>query len=333
MTLTQPAKITTPVIVVMQPRVVLLEAAGLVEVLRRVNVDIGFARYGVSHVGAGPQVVSSTGLTITDLGPLPAALPDACWVVLCGSADLPLGEGERDIAQEAACEARIIAWLARVIRPGIKLVSICAWALLAARAGLLDGYACTTHHACMANLTRHAPRARVLENRLFVEDGDRLTSAGMTAGIDLTLHLVARSAGYTAALAAARYMVVYMRRAGHDPQVSPWLEGRNHIHPAVHRAQDAVMANPAHDWSVGELARKAGASPRHLSRLFSQQSGMSIAAYVSHIRVALAHDLVTGTGLDLESVAERAGFASGRQLRRAWSRHHERPPAALRRMA
>ena len=331
MTLTEPAKITTPVIVVMQPRVVLLEAAGLVEVLRRVNVDLGFARFGVSHVGAWPQVVSSTGLKITELGPLPEVLPDACWVVLCGSADLPFGDGAHDIAEEDTAEASIIAWLARVIRPGIKLVSICTGALLVAQAGLLDGYACTTHHACMEKLARLAPRARVLENRLFVEDGDRLTSAGMTAGIDLTLHLVAQSAGYTAALAAARYMVVYLRRDGHDPQVSPWLEGRNHLHPAVHRAQDAVMADPSHDWRVSELARKAGASPRHLSRLFSQQSGMSIAAYVSHIRVALAHDLVTGTGLDLERVAERAGFASSRQLRRAWARHHARAPTALRR--
>jgi len=75
-----------------------------------------------------------------------------------------------------------------------------------------------------------APRAQILENRLYVEDRERYSSAGITAGIDLMLYLVHQSTDQSCAVAVARYLVVYLRRSGSDPQLSPWLEGRNHIH-------------------------------------------------------------------------------------------------------
>ena len=131
--------------------------------------------------------------------------------------------------------------------------------------------------AASPNSPVSAPAARVKENRLYVEDGERLTSAGITAGVDLMLHIVAGMAGHATALAVARYLVVYLRRGGADPQLSPWLEGRNHIHPAVHRAQDAVGADPAHGWSLGALARVSATSSRNLSRLFNEDAGMGVA--------------------------------------------------------
>lgn len=128
----------------------------------------------------------------------------------------------------------------------------------------------------------------------------------------------------------ARHLVVYLRRGGDDPQISPWLEGRNHIHPAIHRAQDAIAADPARDWSVGALASLAHASPRHLSRLFNAHAGMSVTDYVNRMRLATAKDLLTGSRLAMESVAERSGFASARQFRRVWSRFHQGTPTRLR---
>lgn len=172
--------------------------------------------------------------------------------------------------------------------------------------------------------------ARVRENRLYVEDGERLTSAGITAGIDLMLHIVARTAGHAVALAVARYLVVYLRRGGSDPQLSPWLEGRNHIHPSIHRVQDAVAADPATQWSVVRLADVAAASPRNLSRLFNDHAGMTVTDYVNRMRVALARELLSGSRLNMETVAERSGFAFARQLRRAWGRLHEIPPSQMR---
>jgi transcriptional regulator GlxA family with amidase domain len=144
------------------------------------------------------------------------------------------------------------------------------------------------------------------------------------------LHLVATLVGPSVALAVARFLVVYLRRAGGDPQLSPWLEGRNHMHAAVHRAQDAVAADPARDWSVGSLARVAASSPRNLSRLFNEHTGMSVTHYVNRMRVALARELLTGSRLDVETVAERSGFGSSRQLRRAWARVNDLPPSRMR---
>ncbi|KTS24783.1 AraC family transcriptional regulator [Methylobacterium indicum] len=323
-----PAEI--PVVVVCPPRTLLLDVAGPIEVLRKANLIQEKVRFRVGHVGPSPTVTSSIGLGLSGLGPLPAPLPDGATVVLAGTAERVLGDPDPPGETERAAEDAIVAWLRAEIRPGHRLVSICSGALLAARAGLLDGHACTTHHAACAELAALAPAARVLEDRLFVEDRERLTSAGITAGIDLMLHLVARLVDPACAAAVARYLVVYLRRSGHDPQLSPWLTGRNHLHPAIHRVQDAVSADPARAWSLEALAGLAATSPRHLSRLFNRHAGMSLPSYINGLRVALARDLLAQTRLDMERVAERAGFASPRQLRRAWSRVNDGPPRAVR---
>lgn len=318
------------VFVVLPPHVLLLDVAGPIEVLLKANSEQDAVRYRVSFVGPTPAVGSSIGMALAGIAPLPAQLPDGALVVLPGTKDF---SPQRDAAtrqEDGRLEALIVDWLRLAIRPGIRLVSICSGALAAARAGLLDGRDCTTHHACVAELAGLAPTARVMDNRLYVEDGERLTSAGITAGIDLMLHIVAQHAGHAAALAVARYLVVYLRRGGADPQLSPWLEGRNHIHPAIHRAQDAVAADPSRSWSVETLADVAGASSRNLSRLFNEHAGMSVTDYVNRMRVALAHELLTGSQLDIEAVAGRAGFASARQLRRAWGRFHPMPPSRMR---
>lgn len=319
-----------PVWVLLPPRALLLDVAGPMEVLRRANIEQQALRFDVRYAAPRPALASSIGLTLAGIQALPEAIEADAIVLVSGSVD-PIDFGTPSPpTQDARDEAAIVAWLRKHVGERHLLVSICSGALLAARAGLLDGHACTTHHACCAELAELAPRATVLENRLYVEDGLRCSSAGVTAGTDLMLHLVAQRCGAAVALAIARHLVVYLRRSGADPQLSPWLEGRNHIHPVVHRAQDAIAANPSHGWSLATLARIAGASPRHLSRLFNEHAGMSLPDYVNTLRVALAHELLAHTRLDMERVAERSGFASTRQLRRAWRRSHASPPSDAR---
>lgn len=326
-----PAPHRIPVYVVLPARTLLLDVAGPMEALRKANQLQSEVAFDVRYIGALPEVTSSIGLTVSGIAPLPEAIEDNAMVVLSGDTELILG-AERLGEIEAPLQGSdaVVAWLRRNIRPGIRLVSICSGALLAARAGLLDGRACTTHFTDCALLAEMAPTARVLENRLYVEDGERYTSAGITAGIDLMLHIIGQLASPATAAAVARYLVVYLRRAGTDPQLSPWLEGRNHIHPAIHRVQDAITADPARDWSLEALAEIAFASPRHVSRLFNDHAGMSIPDYVNRLRVALAQQLLSETRLDMERIAERSGFASSRQLRRAWSRINPTPPSAAR---
>jgi len=144
------------------------------------------------------------------------------------------------------------------------------------------------------------------------------------------LHLVGTLIGQVHAVAVARYLVVYLRRSGGDPQLSPWLDGRNHMHPAVHRVQDMIASDPTKSWSLSKLAQLAGLSNRHLSRLFHEHVGMSFMDYNNRLRVSLARELLSQTRLDMERVAERAGFSSSRQLRRAWRRLYPTAPRNMR---
>ncbi|MGU3421068.1 GlxA family transcriptional regulator [Methylobacterium sp. D54C] len=318
-----------PVLVVLPPRALLLDLAGPLEVLRiagTVQDRVGFA---VAYAAPRALTRCSIGLDLGGAGPLPETVADGTVVLLPGSATQVLGDGPAGAA-DADAEAEIVAWLRGAVRPGHIVATVCEGALLAARAGLLDGYACTTHHASCDRLRAAAPEARVLDNRLFVQDRDRFSSAGVTAGIDLMLHLVAEWAGPATAVAVARTLVVYMRRGPDDPQLSPWLEGRSHLHPAVHRAQDAIAADPARDWSPALLGRVAGASPRNLARLFRLHAGMTVTDAVNRSRVALARDLIAQSDLGLERVAERAGFGSARHMRRVWRQFHAAAPSRLR---
>ena len=316
-----------PVYVVLPPRTLLLDVAGPLEVLRRANVIQDAVRFDVRYVGPTRALRTSIGLQVSGIAALPRTLPEGAMVVIAGNVDAVMGASETGETQaDADHEVKIVAWLRMVIRRGQRLVMICSGALLAARAGLLDGYACTTHYLSCAELAALAPQAKVFDNRLYVEDGERYSSAGVTAGIDLMLHLVAGLIDHACALAIARYLVVYLRRSGSDPQLSPWLEGRNHIHPAVHRVQDAISGDPARPWPAQRLAQIAGTSPRHLSRLFHEHVGMHLSDYRNRLRAALARELIGQTRLDMERVAERVGFASTRQLRRVWRQLHATSP-------
>lgn len=320
-----------PVYAVLSQSTLLLDVAGPMEVLRLANMYQERLRYEVRYVGPLRSVMTSIGIDLAGIEPLPESLPDNAMVMLFGDVERVMTPaGVRAPEGVERSDAAVVDWLKRSVRAGHTVVSICAGALLMARAGLLDGYACTTHYLDCAELARLAPSARVAENRLFVEDRGRYSSAGVTAGIDLMLYMVGQRLGYDVAVAIARYLVVYLRRGGADPQVSPWLEGRNHVHPAVHRVQDAMTKDPAAAWRVGRLARMAGASSRHLARLFQEHAGMSVTEYRNSLRVALARQLLSQTAMDMEQVAEKAGFGSARQLRRAWKKVYDGPPREAR---
>lgn len=294
----------------MLPNVLLLDVSGPAEVLRLTG------QFQLHYVSPAPQITCSIGMTIGQLAPLPQQWNEGDILVIPGVAD-----STHYFASEEAALAR--NWL-RALRPAlaqrqIDLVCVCSGALLAAQAGLLDGYHCTTHHAVIERLRQQAPAALVKENRIFVEDRGVFTSAGITAGIDLSLHLVNQYCGADRALEIAREMVVYFRRSGDDPQLSPWLRYRNHLHPAVHRAQDVMAAEPEAEWSVPQVAEKAHVSSRHLARLFRLHIGLSVREYHEQLRLAVAQQRLQ-QGYGLEKAALTAGFSSGRQLRRAQQR-------------
>jgi transcriptional regulator GlxA family with amidase domain len=262
-------------------------------------------------------------LHLGDLEPLPQSLPDDAIVVIAGVSGTAVDFEDR-------ATVKLVEWLASGVTSKALLMCVCAGSVIAAKAGLLSGRECTTHHAHVEELRKIEPRARVWENRIFVEDGAVLTSAGVTAGLDLALHVIGQQLGPRVAADVARDLVVYLRRSGSDPALSPWVLHRNHIHPSVHRVQDAVMRDPTAAWTSRDLAKVACTSPRNLTRLFAEHAHCSPLDYVQLIRFAFAKELVTQSRLDLERVATKAGFRSAQHLRRVWARWESQPPSAFR---
>jgi transcriptional regulator GlxA family with amidase domain len=296
---------------VLTPRFLTVDFAGPAEAFHYA-VHAG-ADFRLRYLGAKPSLRSGLGLAIGELEPLPDALPDGALVFVCGAMS-PL-ESYR------CAEARAtVAWLRRVITPRQRLACVCSAALLAAEAGILNRRQCTTHHTLLERLRQLAPNAQVLKDRVFVSDGHVATSAGVTAGLDLALHLVEEFCGAGIAQSVAREMVVWLRRTDADPQLSPWLAFRNHMHPAVHRVQDAISRAPERGWTLAELAQEAHSSVRNLTRLFRRHAGTSIVDYQQRIRVAQARQLLKVPSHSVERVAELVGFSSSRSLRRVYAR-------------
>ncbi|MCE5232652.1 MAG: helix-turn-helix domain-containing protein [Mizugakiibacter sp.] len=318
-----PSSPATDVWFVLPPGVVLLDFAGAAEAFRiAADFGAGFRPRVTAAIEPGQPVPTSLGLGLVGVEPPPEA-PDAdALLIVCGAA------GDAGASDSRGGRA-IARWLRRV-GPGRRLACICSGALMAARAGLLDGRRCTTHHTLIDALRQAAPHAEVLDSRVFVEDGGVYTSAGITAGIDLALHLIAEMASPRLSADVAREMVVYLRRAPDDPALSPWLQGRNHLDMRVHRVQDALARAPQRDWPLERLAELGHMSVRTLTRRFRDAAGMSVHDYHARLRVALARQALAA-GDSVEAAAAQAGLASARQLRRLWAVHAEATPGLHRR--
>lgn len=313
----------TDVYVLVVPGTMLLDVASIADPLR-LAVELG-APYRLVFVGPDERCRTSVGIDLEGIRRLPDRLPDGASVVIPGAASFCT-----DYESEGARLAT--TWLSRTVTSSHRLCTVCSGAFLAARAGLLDGRTCTTHHLLTDRLGREYPGLTVLSNRIFVRDGNVFTSAGATTGMDLALQLISIDAGPERALEVARKLVVYFRRAGSDAQLSPWLLHRNHLHTAVHRVQDAVIRDPALEWTVSDLANVACTSPRHLARLFQAHAGISPLDYVRQIRTAAAKEIVATAGQhSMEAVAQMVGFTSAEQMRRAWQRLEGRNPIEHRR--
>ncbi|MEO5688313.1 MAG: helix-turn-helix domain-containing protein [Burkholderiaceae bacterium] len=312
------------------PETLLLDLVGPAEAFRLANQQLASRgrppAFALRYISAQAEVSTSIGLQLAHLEPLPTSVPPGAWVVLLGRPGLK--ESLPTLQRNGWLGAR--HWLTSVVAPALarvtpagapphRLLTVCVGTLLAADAGLLGRRQVTTHHEHLDALAKLAPEAQVCANRVFVVDGPVWTSAGITAGIDLALHCIGDVCGDAVAAAVAETMVVFQRRGADDPQRSPMLDGRNHLHPAVHRVQNAVCERPSHAWDVPALAEVAHVTPRHLARLFKDHAGVSPRDYVERIRSGLAEQAIA-RGLPTSQAVEIAGFGTDRQFRRARAR-------------
>lgn len=312
---------TKTVLFVLQDDSLVLDWAGPAEALRIANQQIEAltstaAPFELRFAGVQSETQGSVGVRLQALEALPGEVPAGSWIVLVGRTS----EAERQVGSSTS-ERELMAWLSRMApgrRPGLRLVTVCSGALLAARAGLLDGRRITTHHHHLDELARLAPSAQVLHDRVFVQDGEVFTSAGVTAGIDLALHLIASHAGELIAARVAQQMAVALRRGTADPELSPLLAHRQHLSARLHRLQDALSLAPREDWPLERMADLIATTPRSLSRLFASQTGTSPQAYLRGVRLGVARRALEA-GASVTAATQAAGFNSELQLRRAWT--------------
>ena len=322
------------VLFVISPHSLLLDIAGPAEAFRLANLQRAMQhqppRFRLRFAAPTTTLETSVGLTLAELEPLPARLDSPTWVVL-------VGQPNADVGQVTPAIAAAAQWLSRTLHHHLqgadsphRLVTVCSGALLAARAGLLGHRQCTTHHDMIDALRALARDAQVLDNRVFVVDGPVASSAGVTAGIDLALHLIAGECGEALAASIAKDMVVYLRRSSRDPELSPFLGHRRHMHAAVHKVQDAIGAEPERDWDMAALAALGHVTERHLLRLFIDQAGASPMQCLQAIRLERARQSLEH-GASVTDAAEVSGFRSSLNLRRAWSRQWGGSPRDARR--
>lgn len=227
---------------------------------------------------------------------------------------------------------QLIAFLQETSAASRRIASICTGAFLLAEAGLLDGRRATTHWFGAQNMKRMYPKIRVDEDRIFINDDNRWTSAGMTACIDLCLAMVEEDLGVDAARTIAKKMVVYHRRSGGQSQFSALLE----LEPKTDRIQKALSfakQNLKKELSVDDLADAANLSRRQFTRAFRTETGQSPAKAVETLRVEAARSMIEEGNHSLDIVARENGFSDPERMRRAFIRAFGQPPQAIKRAA
>ena len=203
---------------------------------------------------------------------------------------------------------------------GARLVSICSGAFALAAAGVLDGRPATTHWQESALLQRAYPRVRVQPDRLYVDDGDILTSAGVTAGVDLCLHIIRADHGAAAANERARALVAPPRRPGGQAQFVARLRPAD-TGDTLAPVREWMLDNLAQRHTLDELAYRAHMSRRTFIRRFHQETGLSPMAWLTSARLDWARELLETTAVPVERIAGLSGLGSPAALRATFHRH------------
>jgi transcriptional regulator GlxA family with amidase domain len=268
----------------------------------------------------GEPFTSETGITFKPHRTL-ANAPTLDTLIIPGGRGLRLG---------AEASAEVSAWIKRRAARIRRIASVCTGIYALAQTGLLDGRRVTTHWRHARDLARRFPKLIVDPNALFIKDGPFYTSAGITAGIDLSLALIEEDYGARVALSVARELVVYLKRPGGQEQFSEPLQFQTQ---STDPLAELVAWMPGHlhkDLTVESLAERACLCPRQFSRRFKSAFGSTPAAFVEDLRLGEARKRLTQPGQTIESVAASVGFRSADAFRRAFERRFGITPSSYR---
>jgi transcriptional regulator GlxA family with amidase domain len=235
------------------------------------------------------------------------------------------GNGTRAAAKDAA----LVRFVANCGAKSRRVASVCSGAYVLAATGLLDGRVATTHWTRSSDFARRFPRVKLEPDRIYVKEGKYWSSAGITAGIDLSLALIAEDLGETVARQVAQQLVVYYRRPGGQSQFSALLElerADGRFAPLL----DHVRSNLRERLSVQDLAAQACMSPRNFARAFMAETGTSPARAVTRLRAETARAQIESGRASVQQVAKDCGFGDPERMRRAFVNLFGRSPSSLR---
>ena len=229
--------------------------------------------------------------------------------------------------EENAC---VVEWVRRAATKARRVASVCGGAFLLARSGLLDGRRATTHWRLLDTLQTQFPEVQVAKGPIYVHDGPIWTSAGVSAGLDLTLAFVEDDHGFTLARDVAQDLVMFLRRPGGQSQFSRLLLNQSMKPGPIRDLQSWILENLAHDLSVEKLAERVAMSPRNFTRVFTRETGTAPAKYVEQVRLDAARRHLEEGNEGLEQVATTTGFGNGLNLRRVFERSLHLTPSEYR---
>jgi transcriptional regulator GlxA family with amidase domain len=304
------------VVVLGYPGVQALDLVGPFEVFTGATMYL--ASCGRPEEGYSVSVVSRAGepaTTLTGLALVAQPLPDPREPI--DTLVLPGGMG----VDEARRNADTVGWIQIAAENARRVVSVCTGAFLCAQAGLIDGCVATTHWAFANQMASEFPGVTVDPEPIFVRSSEKVwTAAGVTAGIDLALSLVEDDYGTEAAQTVARWLVLYLRRPGGQTQFAApvWMPRAKRM--PIREVQEAIESEPGGIHSIPELARRAAMSPRHFTRVFTDEVGEAPGAYVERIRTEAARRQLEETDDTVTVIAARCGFGSAETLRRNFVR-------------
>jgi transcriptional regulator GlxA family with amidase domain len=299
-----------------------LDVAGPLDVFSEANAfvapDIGYEIFVVGREAKAMR--ASSGLAMLPDLDLAAAARQFTTVLVAGGPGLP------DAEPDAAMGSWLCEWGTQAQRYG----SVCTGAFTLGHAGLLDGKMATTHWQNAGRLAAKFPAAKIEHDRIYLRDGSLVTSAGVTAGIDLALALVAEDHGAAIALACAKRLVVTAQRQGGQSQFSPFLLPPSRDGSPLGKIQAYVMEHPREALLVDRLAEIGGVSARSVARIFATEVGITPHEFVERARIDYARNLLEATGLALKAVAYECGFGSPEQMRLVFQRRLGLTPARYR---
>jgi transcriptional regulator GlxA family with amidase domain len=223
-------------------------------------------------------------------------------------------------AEIGTYDANFIAWIAQAAKQSRRVASICTGAFLLAEAGLLNGKQAVTHWSFCDRLAREYPKVIVRPEPIYLRDGFVYTSAGITAGIDLSLALVEEDHGHETALKIARFLVMFLVRPGGQAQYSHMLSHQAVTSQPLRELQVWMVQHLRENLTVESLAERISMSARHFTRICLRETGMNPGQFVDRMRVEAAQQIIDSSSRGLKEIADSCGFKSADAMRRTFLR-------------